>query len=172
MTAHALAGDSQRFLESGMDDYLSKPVVLRKLQAMLQKWLGDSLPPTKSNASPVPDLLPETREAIDFTALAENLGDNDRHAAVELLRVFVADFPELLGGIEAALATGDRTALARSAHAAKSAAGSAGARLLAELLSEIERNAPTVGFAEIATTYRAAQAEFRRVQSELAHAAA
>ena len=43
MTAHALAGDAQRFLDSGMDDYLAKPVVLRKLQAMLQKWLGDSI---------------------------------------------------------------------------------------------------------------------------------
>jgi two-component system sensor histidine kinase BarA len=113
----------------------------------------------------------ETKDAIDFAALAEILGDDDRHAAIELLQVFVADFPELLGSIESALAAGDRPALARAAHAAKSAAGSASARPLAELLRGIERSAPTAELAEIATAYRAAQVEFRRVQSELARPA-
>jgi signal transduction histidine kinase/CheY-like chemotaxis protein/HPt (histidine-containing phosphotransfer) domain-containing protein len=168
MTAHALAGDSNRFLESGMDDYLSKPVALRKLQAMLQKWLGDSLAEAAPPDLPAPKGQAETRDAIDFAALADILGDDDRHAAVELLEIFVADFPALLGGIEAALACGDRTALARSAHAAKSAAGSAAARPLAEMLRSIEHGAPTADLAEIATTYQAAQAEFRRVQAEIA----
>jgi signal transduction histidine kinase/CheY-like chemotaxis protein/HPt (histidine-containing phosphotransfer) domain-containing protein len=171
MTAHALAGDSQRFLESGMDDYLSKPVVLRKLQAMLQKWLGDSLTRTTPPDFPEPKVQPETSEAIDFAALAEILGDDTPHSAMELLEVFVADFPELLGSIEAALASGDRTSLARSAHAAKSAATSAAARPLAEILRGIEQSAPTAELAELSAAYHAAQAEFRRVQSELARTA-
>jgi len=44
MTAHAMEGDRERCLESGMDDYLSKPLNHDKLYAMIRKWSGRDLP--------------------------------------------------------------------------------------------------------------------------------
>ncbi len=35
MTAHALKGDRERFMTAGMDDYISKPIHIEKLQAVL-----------------------------------------------------------------------------------------------------------------------------------------
>jgi CheY-like chemotaxis protein len=38
LTAHAMAGDEERFLSSGMDAYLSKPFDHTRLQALLHRF--------------------------------------------------------------------------------------------------------------------------------------
>ena len=39
-SASAMAGDKERFLLAGMDDYLSKPMQLEDLEKILEKWMG------------------------------------------------------------------------------------------------------------------------------------
>jgi CheY-like chemotaxis protein len=40
LTAHAMSGDAQKALESGCDDYLSKPLDEDRLFELLRRWLG------------------------------------------------------------------------------------------------------------------------------------
>ena len=48
LTANALTGDREHCLAHGMDDYLSKPIELRQLSALIAKWLGSE--PVAANA--------------------------------------------------------------------------------------------------------------------------
>jgi CheY-like chemotaxis protein len=56
LTAHAMRGDRERCLAAGMDDYLTKPIRPRELDAMLEKY---SSPPR--NAYIAPDLAGKAR---------------------------------------------------------------------------------------------------------------
>ncbi len=42
MTASAMKGDREKCLDAGMDDYISKPVILHDLQAKIEKWVGET----------------------------------------------------------------------------------------------------------------------------------
>ena len=39
MTAYAMAGDRERLLEAGMDDYVGKPVAMEELEGVLKRVL-------------------------------------------------------------------------------------------------------------------------------------
>ena len=49
MTAHAMAGDRQKCLDAGMDDYIAKPVRSQTLVDVLRRWIPDEdpSPPTR-----------------------------------------------------------------------------------------------------------------------------
>jgi CheY-like chemotaxis protein len=50
VTAHSLQGDEDRCLAAGMDDYMSKPISVEKLEAMIRRWLPETAA-EKSNAA-------------------------------------------------------------------------------------------------------------------------
>ena len=47
LTANAMIGDKEKCLDSGMDDFLPKPVTLETLGPMVRKWLEMNYPEDK-----------------------------------------------------------------------------------------------------------------------------
>ena len=62
MTAHALKGDKEKSLAAGMNDHLTKPILLEKLLEVINQWLQldirISLAPRQSSSDILPKFLP------------------------------------------------------------------------------------------------------------------
>nr|WP_255746815.1 hybrid sensor histidine kinase/response regulator [Lysobacter sp. CFH 32150] len=67
MTANAMAGDRQRCLDAGMDDYLAKPVTRGQLEQCLNRWLPKPGERMHARTTPLSREIPGTPEPITTT---------------------------------------------------------------------------------------------------------
>ncbi|MEO6155959.1 MAG: ATP-binding protein, partial [Thermomonas sp.] len=139
MTANAMAGDRQKCLDAGMDDYLAKPVTRSDLERCINRWRGISLS--------VPDTLPTTEQvgmrsppvlnASILDELREVLGSE----VDKIIALYLEDSPRLIAQLERAAVGGDPIALRVAAHTLKSSSANVGATTLAEAARDLEEGA-------------------------------
>ena len=150
MTANAMAGDRERALAIGMNDYIAKPLDVGSMFCTIARWVGqaDAAPqatglqdactaapvqPPASAALPLPPLPGiDTRAGLTTTMHNEALYRS-------LLAKFHAGQVSFAETFRTARAQGDATAPERVAHTLKSVAGSVGARGVQAAAAELER---------------------------------
>ena len=145
-TANALKGEAEHCRAVGMDDYLSKPVQLAHLRAVLHKWLPPPAStellslatPAASATGIAPGTAPAGEKPADVSVL-EGLVGNDPAIISEFLQDFRTSSGKIAAELRAACEAGQAEAAGASAHKLKSSARSVGALALGELCAEMEQ---------------------------------
>src|ERR1019366_3566370 len=119
MTAHAMKGDRERCLASGMDEDVAKPIRLAELIDAIRQLVG--------SANPAPASAVPQDDCIDWPAAWANL-EGDRQLLGELTRLFLEDLPHQMEAIHAAAENTRGQELERAAHRLKSSVGNFAAR--------------------------------------------
>ncbi len=165
MTANAMAGDRQKCLDAGMDDYLAKPVTRSDLENCITRWRGTSMQVPEDLPSPeaIAVRSPPVLNASILDELREVLGNE----VDKIIAVYLEDSPRLIAQLERAAVSGDPIALRVAAHTLKSSSANVGATTLSEAARDLEAGArdgtlkqPEIMVARIVT-------EFAQVRSAL-----
>jgi signal transduction histidine kinase/DNA-binding response OmpR family regulator/HPt (histidine-containing phosphotransfer) domain-containing protein len=145
LTAAASADDRARCVAAGMDDYLTKPLMVAALARMLERWIPN-VPALEVAVPATPaDLAKATLDDIsaglmDFARLQEfrDYDDDALSMTREVITLFQTDAPRRIDAIASAIATLDPVALAQAAHALKGSAGNVGALAMQTAAAELE----------------------------------
>jgi len=121
MTAHAMAGDRERCLEAGMDDYASKPIRPVDLIEIVERHGGIGSP-------------------YDLERALKQVG-GDRRLLRQLVTIFRPDARRIMARIRKAADTGDAETIRRSAHTLKGSLGTVGAPDTASMAARLEHAA-------------------------------
>jgi signal transduction histidine kinase/CheY-like chemotaxis protein/HPt (histidine-containing phosphotransfer) domain-containing protein len=143
MTAHAMRGDRERCLESGMDDYVPKPISSVSLMEAILRLVPAAekipQPPVKS------PMLPENADPLE-SLLAEF--NNDAVLFKEVAEMFISDYPPMVATVHQAIENQDGPLLRRTAHSLKGMARNFQVDAAADTALRLERTADADGFEE------------------------
>jgi CheY-like chemotaxis protein len=166
MTANAMAGDDQACFAAGMDAYLTKPVTVAQLDAVLARWHKAATPAAPGGTlagTPGDDVL----DSRALTALRDRQDEGEPDVLAGMIADYLRDTPPRLAALHEALARADAEAVRREAHGIKGSSGYLGAVAMARLCTELEGQARAGDLTQALELAHAIAAAFERVRAHL-----
>jgi CheY-like chemotaxis protein/HPt (histidine-containing phosphotransfer) domain-containing protein len=175
LTANALAGDQERCLAAGFNDYMAKPFKQQQLDQLLERWTmqgelpaaGARMPTSMPAADPPPS---GDSDALDLTVI-ERIRDMERRGASRLLQrlihTYLTTAAKHVADAEQALASGDAPALRHAVHTLKSSSANLGATGLSRHCATLETHARASQIHAARRDWPAARSEYERAVQAL-----
>ncbi len=175
LTANAIAGAREMYLNEGFSDYMSKPIVPEQLEKMLETYLPEGSykyeMKTDDSASDNKDGLIETLRNKGFNVdAAMTYCMNDESFLLELLNTFVNSEPEKRSSITGFYNDKNWADYSTYVHALKSAARTIGADKLSKLALEQENASKAQNVPSIISGFEGMMEEYAKVVEVLKNA--
>jgi CheY-like chemotaxis protein len=122
LTANALVGNDEMFKRNGFDDFIAKPIDLRQLNAVLNKFVRDRHPEESKKHSK--NKVTKKPETIEIDA--------------KLMKIFCRDAEKAIITLRNTVVSGDITLFTTTVHAMKSALANIGENEASEQASKLE----------------------------------
>jgi PAS domain S-box-containing protein len=173
LTANALNDERQRCLQSGMDDYISKPFERDHLMSALLQWLSPSPDSdrqtqaqlsTEGIANPGNSTAPAVIDRERLNAMRETLGEDFQ----DMLATYLEGAVSALAQMTTAHGSANTCELERMSHNLKSTSVHVGALRLSDLACRLENQIKQGDLVAIEPGIRALRTEFERVYDALA----
>lgn len=142
MTAFAGEEEKRKCIEAGMNDHVSKPIMLEDLERMIRRWAANKEHTMKQTLDSSPDSVLMNIPVLDQGALQRlmDIGkQTDPGFLQQILDMFTRQAPQNLIEIREAVDRGDFNTLWKSAHKLKGTCLNIGAKRLGELCRSIEK---------------------------------
>ncbi|MEY3303211.1 MAG: hypothetical protein RLZZ139_1584 [Cyanobacteriota bacterium] len=168
MTASAMQGDREMCLRAGMDDYISKPIMMDSLQRTIEKWaVGEQI----NEADAINTVAKDMSSSVIDPAAIKNLQQINPKLIGRMINLFtIEEAPVLLKNLRQAIANNDLQEVSYNAHTLKGSSNILGAKTLGKLCLEVElkgKREDPVGlpdlFAQIEQQYQVACEELAKL---------
>jgi CheY-like chemotaxis protein/HPt (histidine-containing phosphotransfer) domain-containing protein len=143
LTAHALSGDRERFLEAGMNDYLTKPVKVKKTLECIARWTGkkrDWPEEVEDIGVALEEQSGTQAQFIDKDVINQLIRDTSAETVTNLIRLYIDDGRKRISHLLEAISDRNVEKLQFEAHTLGSSAATHGNLALHDLMRKIEHH--------------------------------
>ena len=175
MTAHTMAGDQERCLDAGMDDYVSKPISAASLAAALERVLT-RFPLTEVASLLDTDLpeaitsqIPKTKPVAFDREIALKKFDGDQDFLLEIAGMFLDGITEQMTSLSTALEHADVGAVGKIAHTVKGSVSHFGAERAFAAALRLEQDAGSGDVGSLTASHECFVREIEQLIDELRH---
>ncbi len=167
MTAHAMKGDRERCLEAGMDDYIAKPVSLKSLMQLMEKWRL-AIPQEKAASSPIQEKSDDMSApgVFDRDALIERVM-GEEELARKLIGIFLEDMPGQVRSLRESIENNDAEKISWYAHKIKGSSANIGAMALSNIAAKTDEASRDGRLDEVSTLLPELEKQYNLLVQEL-----